>query len=567
MITSRSPGASHGRFPHARKRKLESLWYSKLRLPGSALLPPPSKCFLAVVFPAALLSFGFALVSAGVDWPETAALDSITPRELRSFVELLASEEMAGRRTGTPTNQLATLLLATEFKQLGLEPLPGADGYFQTYPLTRTELREGGRLLVTSGRDYYQTSCDPGEHFVPSLLSASGPAAGRPVLLNPTWVDHPEATPDLGGRLAVLVQDNSSGDRDGGAGNRLGRENTLAFLKRVEEQDGRGLILIHREAKSLESLFRRTWPEEPSQARISEVPAEDTPRIPFVHTTFSALAPCFDGVETNPDPAGEPIELPCEVEISVELERSEITARNVVACLPGGNPRLAHEYVLLSAHLDHLGQTRKQVFYGADDDASGVAAVLEIAEAFAGLPARPDRSLLFAFWNAEEEGLLGSRHFVEHPPVPLEHIAAVFQLDMVGRNQEVDDPQDPRYGGLPPQSSEENADVLYLVGYSRSPHLALLLQNATESTGLRLLQNLDNHPLQLLQRSDHWPFLERDIPAVLLTTGLHPDYHTPADRPEKIDYQKLARVAKLAFIGVQQAAQAADFSRQRPNRP
>jgi hypothetical protein len=204
-----------------------------------------------------------------------------------------------------------------------------------------------------------------------------------------------------------------------------------------------------------------------------------------------------------------------------------------------------------------------RIFNGADDNGSGTVGMLEIAEAYA-LAAearqRPARSVLFAAFNSEERGLLGSWAFVERPPVPLDRIAAVLNMDMIGRDEEVPEGGGPRFRGLPVQTAESNRDAFNLLGWSRSASLTEVVERANQGIGLRIKKVLDNNVSNLLRRSDQWPFLQSGVPAVFFHTGLHPDYHTVDDRPEKIRYEKMERIARLVH-------QASWDLAQQPGRP
>jgi hypothetical protein len=207
-------------------------------------------------------------------------------------------------------------------------------------------------------------------------------------------------------------------------------------------------------------------------------------------------------------------------------------APNAIAVLDGGDPALRNEYVLYVAHMDHIGTARDglgcvaagadSICNGADDNGSGVAAVLELARAYAGLHDRPRRSMIFLLVSGEEEGLLGSRYFVAHPAVPLEAIVAALNFDMIARNAR---------------------DTILVIGAERSSLGALL-------TDVSLAHpELDLHPVPIawLSGSDHAPFDSAGVPTLFLFAGLHPDFHRPSDSVDRIDADKAARVARLAF--------------------
>jgi Zn-dependent M28 family amino/carboxypeptidase len=228
---------------------------------------------------------------------------------------------------------------------------------------------------------------------------------------------------------------------------------------------------------------------------------------------------------------------------------SPVTMHNVLGIMEGRDRRHRSEMVVVGAHLDHDGTDEDGLIYnGADDNASGTAAVLGAAAAFARAAAsgeRPARAVLFAFWNGEEKGSLGAEAFVAAPQ-PSRHIVANLNLDMVGRHEEVLDPNDWRFHGFPKVDAASSVNTLHVLGYTYSRDLASELRTANEAVGLTLLEDYDRTPQSLLQRSDNWPFLEHGIPALFLTTGLHPEYHTPDDDTARIDFSKLTRVARLA---------------------
>ncbi len=223
-----------------------------------------------------------------------------------------------------------------------------------------------------------------------------------------------------------------------------------------------------------------------------------------------------------------------------------------MALLEGSDPKLRDELVIVCAHYDHDGTDGDRVFPGADDNGSGTVGMLEVAEAYA-LAAqagrRPRRSVLFAAWNSEERGLLGAWAYTERPVRPLERTVAVLNLDMVGRNEEVPEGQGDtgRFRGLEVQTAASNANAINIIGTTRSADLKAAVSRANEGVGLELKFRYDNNTSNLMRRSDHWPFLQKGVPAVWFHTGLHPDYHTVNDRPERINYEKMERIARLVY--------------------
>jgi hypothetical protein len=208
-------------------------------------------------------------------------------------------------------------------------------------------------------------------------------------------------------------------------------------------------------------------------------------------------------------------------------------APNVVAVFPGADPTLRNEYVVLSAHMDHVGVGRPvrgdSIYNGADDDASGTTGLLEVAQAFASMPQRPARSILFLAVSGEEKGLLGSEYFSDHPTVPIGSIVANVNIDMIGRNAPGD---------------------IVVIGKNYSSLGPLVERLAAENPRLLgLAANDDRWPGErFFFRSDHYNFARKEIPAVFFFAGPHEDYHQPSDEVERLDVDKAARVSRLVFL-------------------
>jgi hypothetical protein len=201
--------------------------------------------------------------------------------------------------------------------------------------------------------------------------------------------------------------------------------------------------------------------------------------------------------------------------------KASFLGRNVGAMLPGCDPKLKDEWILLSAHYDHLGQRGGVLYPGADDNATGVAMLLEVAEYFALTKSRPRRTLLFVAFDQEEAGLLGSMHFATHPPHPIRNLKAFLTADMLGRSM-----------------ANVMDEYVFVLGSEHAPRLRRLLDEVVPPAGLkvgRLGADL------IGTRSDYGPFRDREVPFLFFSTGQHPDYHQPSDLPERVDYEKLRR--------------------------
>jgi Zn-dependent M28 family amino/carboxypeptidase len=245
--------------------------------------------------------------------------------------------------------------------------------------------------------------------------------------------------------------------------------------------------------------------------------------------------------------AGTPIKpapLTGSARIELAVDTDKVTTQNVVGVLRGSDRKLRDEYIVFSAHYDHLGPGSKGEFYpGADDDGSGTSAVLGIAKAMA--EARPKRSVLIIFHAGEELGLLGSKHNADFAPiVPLGQMVVNINMDMIGRSKPFGD-DDPKNAQM------TDANTIYVIGADRTSKELHRLHERTndEVEDLRLDYTLNDakHPDQIFFRSDHWNYGKHGVPFIFYFDGVGEDYHQPTDTVDKIDYKKLTRVARLAF--------------------
>jgi len=203
--------------------------------------------------------------------------------------------------------------------------------------------------------------------------------------------------------------------------------------------------------------------------------------------------------------------------------------RNILGMIPGDDPELKNEVIVVGAHYDHIGfgwhgnslGPRGKVHPGADDNASGTSALMELAKAFGFLPGPPKRSILLAAWDAEEEGMLGSKYWIAHPTVPLEKIVACFNLDMIGRLRD---------------------DHVYVFGSRSGSGWRRIVSRQNEELGLLLDFSWSLKPI-----ADYYPFFERDIPVLMFHSGLHENYHRPSDTADMISGEGLSRIVRLLF--------------------
>ena len=493
----------------------------------------------------------------------------ITPADLRRRLFLLADDSMGGREPGTIGNFKATEYIAAEFKRLGLKPAGEHGTYFQEVPFVR-EQTDPTRTLQTDGATF-----SAGTDFLPALWIASRAQPrldaiavyGGNAADTLSWIDPGAAR----GRLVVLdVRPPKGAPREyvrTGVPARSARWQGAAAVAFAE------LDLIDPD--------RRRQVNEGQL--VADVGSERQP--PVLLLTPDAAQSLFRAplAELKPGTTGKPV----RGGLGLARATTRYPARNVIAILPGSDPRLRGQYVSLSAHNDHVGMGRDPVDHdslrafnrvvrpagadspprpatpeeavriraildslsalrparpdsirnGADDDASGTVGLLELAESFARSADRPRRSLLFVSHTGEEYGLAGSAWYTDHPTVPRDSIVAEIDEDMIGRGDAADLPA----GGT---------TYLEVIGARRlSNEFGDLLEAANAAQPVPFVFNYSydapGHPLQYYCRADHYNYARYGIPSVSLSRGEHLDYHQVTDEPQYIDYDALARVTRM----------------------
>jgi peptidase M28-like protein/PA domain-containing protein len=502
-------------------------------------------------------------------------IESISAAEMRADLFFLASDAMQGRLTDTRENAIAADWVQSRFERLGLKPGGQGGSFDHRYFLMKASLGEGNALNV-GGRDAATPShLKLGEHFYPHRFSANasvkaGVAFAGFGIVSPE-LKHDDYR-DLVQNKIVLILDREPGVNDPASPfDGLVTAEAAQPLRKVlaaQEKGAVGVIFVEdvhnlTAPSNFQAQAANYWPATaPRIERYTLKTWSDRIRIPVVQVSRAAAEllvvpnrrPSPDLVELArlaETPGGiTPRDLGTIVEMTSSVDHHTVPDRSIVATLDGSDPTLKNEYVLVSAHFDHDGADGPRILNGADDDGSGTVGLIEIAEAFARAAQagqRPKRSIIFAAWNSEERGLLGAWAYTEDPVVPLDRIVAVLNMDMIGRNEEVPVGGGARFRGLDIQTAESNSNATNILGTVRSPELRAAFEQANKGLGVDLRFRYDNNASNLMRRSDHWPFIQRGVPGVWVHTGLHPDYHTLYDRPEKINYPKMEKIARLVY--------------------
>ena len=470
------------------------------------------------------------------------AIQQITAAELHQHVEMLASDEFSGRGVGHPGNRQAEQYIANALRDARISP--AAPDYLQPVEVYEPRLGPGARLTITTGDRTPLADLRVGSDFYPLPVSGDRPVTGRVVFAG-HGISAPEArhddyaSIDARGAIVLVLDDVPDAMRRLASLSNEERTELGSVARKVADAHAHGASGVIVVQSSMIDP-RMVWPETTSVRSASYRLLAPMRAAPVAAAAISerAAAPVRDAIEAH---------RAVSAQLTPDVVATAVIMHNVLGIIEGRQP--SSEMVVVGAHLDHDGVDEAgRIYNGADDNASGTAAVLAIAAAFARASARgerPARAVVFALWNGEEKGSLGAEYYAGKP-VPARRVVANLNLDMIGREEEIPDPGDPRFQGFARTAASQNTNVVHLLGYSYSPDLAAIVERANDTIRLSIREDYDRDSQGLLHRSDNWPFLEHGIPAVFFTTGLHPDYHTPDDDTERIDFAKLERIAELA---------------------
>ena len=479
---------------------------------------------------ASLLALGaFALAADRPNPDAQRALDSIQPFEAYSYCKILASEKFAGRLTGSEGYTAAAKWAASKFKEWGLKPFSKEAGYLQPYPspyviidkaemtLFLEEKTEGAKEATVK-----EIKLEPETEFLPLFFSDSGDHTGDLVFAG--WgISAPElsyddyAGLDVEGKFVLCFR----GTPDGSDRRYEPHDHHRARMKTAKGKGALGIIYIYDEIAS-----------NPNGDWIAGfTPAEVSIKVGDLILKEKGILAA--DLRKDLSSYKTPISFSLKARVRLKVEARPFPdgiGYNVVGWVEGSDPQLRRECLVIGGHFDHNGTHMGLCFPGADDNASGSAAIMEIAQAFSMLGRKPKRSVVFALFGGEEMGLMGSTHFVEHLPPGIEKVDTMFNFDMVGEGD--------RSG----------------FGYSNDfPELKALVEEA--DTQIQTLQGA--YPIKGVgvRGSDHAPFFQKGIPCVSFhSNGPHLHYHQTGDTIYRLNPDMLADVARLAFLAAQSRA-------------
>ncbi|WP_299584922.1 M28 family metallopeptidase [uncultured Microbulbifer sp.] len=489
--------------------------------------------------------------------------------DIRRDVNYLASEELAGRNTGSAGYLKAAQYVAEQFQSMGLAPA-GEQGYFQEVPFRRASWNgKEPTFVLKGGRG--DVPFVFGEDFIAAPSAVSERSALQAELV---FVGYGIEAPDYGlndyvgldveGKVAVILSGRPQslpsevGAHYASSRNKretAARHGALGYitLYTPEREKRRPFARYaeHRHDDTFDWVNRENLPGSATPGLFPGVMLNSSAAAKLFVDAQRSLESIFTEMEAKQSPKG--FVLPYRVDLSTHSSHKKVVSPNVVALLPGSDPQLKDEYVVFSAHLDHIGKKDDgQIYYGAQDNAAGIAVMLETARLFVESGRAPRRSLLFVAVTGEEKGLLGSDYFAEYPTVPMQSIVANINLDM-------------------PMLLYPFRDIIAF-GAEHST-LGQIAERAAGLSGLKL--SPDPMPEEVIfVRSDHYNFVRRGVPSIYLITGreaqdpkidgtakqvafLRERYHKPGDAPDAgIDYVAAKQFTEVNYLIAREVADA-----------
>lgn len=474
--------------------------------------------------------------------------ETITVKDLRARLQIIASDDFEGRETGQPGQKKAANYIKDRFQDFGYLPIEKMGGYFQPFKLQLTypdtvKLTIGNESLKFLKDMYYFLGFGDMRIETDMLLFHGYGIESE------NYNDYKNVTPK---NRVIMILAGEPTDKKGNSlitGTKEKSEWTTDWAKKIELAQAKGvkaLFIIDDNFTSSVSQFGRYIKRPDLQLGDKAVMPDGIPLI-FISSKMAdkilegagmkgLRKKLIKGISKKKKPGGQDIfDLP--IVLDVKKKRDELTSENVLAYLEGTEK--PNELVVITSHYDHLGKKGDEIFNGADDDGSGTTSLLELAEAFALAKKEghgPKRSMLFMTVSGEEKGLLGSEFYTDNPIFPLENTVANLNIDMIGRIDEQHAP---------------DSNYVYIIGSNKLSTELHALSEKTNKTyseiDLDYTYNDENDPNRFYYRSDHYNFAKNNIPVIFYFSGVHEDYHQPTDTVDKIMFQKMEKIARLIF--------------------
>ncbi len=456
---------------------------------------------------------------------------NISADNIKKNLSYLASDELKGRKPGTPEDSLTACFIRLKLKEYGTTPI--FDNGFQRFHVV-ADIKPGNRniLIINSVAGKINEDFAPASFSSTDSLESNAAFAGYGFDINQDsvkWKDYDSL--DVRNKWVIIIQGKPTGNENKTiSANSKDRTKVLT----AKDKGAKGVLLIH------EKTEQKNLPSSTFDKTVSDA------GIPVFYISWAYASNILKQnkidlntiiTASNKEHKSVSSQLKTKVFGVVNIIQVKETTYNIVSKIEGSDPILKNEYIVIGGHYDHLGMGGKEsgsrmpdtiaVHNGADDNASGVAGLMELAKAFSASPTKLKRSLIFVAFSGEEMGLLGSKQFVKEPPVPLKSIKAMFNFDMIGRMKT----ENPKLSIGGTGTSAETDSIINLF----DKDLPFKISKSTEGYG----------------PSDHASFYKNDIPVFSLTSGVHDDYHTPFDDVEKINFDQEANILKFSYNLIQ----------------
>jgi hypothetical protein len=449
----------------------------------------------------------------------------IKPDELRDHIKFLSSDSLKGRQTGTAGDSLAAYYIKDQLSRAGLKPLSG-DG-FQRYKVADKVIAGEKNFLSIVGR-----KLEVSAGFMPFSFSGSSELEAEVIFAgygfnikndSLQWNDYEKI--DVKGKWVLILRGDPEPNKSVSGFIPYNSDRDKALL--AKDMGASGVLLvsgpINDQEDSFEPLSTEAFSVELPVLRIKRNIADI-----ILAKTNTTVADLEKRINMTKKPSG--FSTGTNVYAGSEIIVKKSGTRNVIMLLPGEDAKLKNEYLIIGGHFDHLGmggpssraRDTVAVHHGADDNASGVGEMIELAEKFSLTSGSHKRSMIFAAFSGEELGLLGSKYFAENPLIDLKKVNAMINLDMVGRLRD--------------------SSTLQIGGAGTAEGLKDLVKSLSD-TGIIMLTITDEGS----GPSDHSSFYVKNVPVLFFSTGAHLDYHTPRDTWDKINYPGMVKVSDLVF--------------------
>jgi aminopeptidase YwaD len=487
------------------------------------------------------ISAAYLAMPAAAPPPRNASqsISELSPARYMKDVTYLASDEMKGRGDGSPELDRAADYIAEQFRLAGLSPAGEGNSYFQGFEITTGAVLGAKNEFSVNG-----TNLRINNDFVPINFSSTAEFEG-PLVFAGYGITAPEykyddySRIDASGKIVVVFerepQENDPKSIFAGTALTAHASFTNKAIN-ARLHGAKGIIFIAAPAQESEDLGLAERQEAESDLGIPAVHTKRALLVKIFKDAGKDLAALQQGIDKDLTPQSFAF-AGARARIATDVVRTRKTIRNVIGILPGADPNLKDQWVVVGAHYDHLGLGNRnslapsqigQVHHGADDNASGTAGVMELARVAAMNNHAWKRSVLFIAFAGEEIGLLGSSNFANHPTVPIKSIDAMINMDMIGR---------------------VSNDRLFIGGIGTSPSLKQTVEDLNKPVALAL-----NFSDSGYGSSDHTSFNAKKIPVLFFFSGLHTDYHKPSDTSDKINAQGAVKVLSVVYGTVDRLA-------------